>query len=100
MTTMRRTEAGTRLRGQFDTIEPSMHIRKWDELYNQGFIPWDRGMPNPALIDVLVEREDLLPIYVSGMRRKALVPGVSSVQSKSTKSVIVLTFGFMRPWIA
>jgi hypothetical protein len=55
---------------------------KWDELWKDGsFLPWDRGTPNPALIDILSTKKDILgdPVIVDkeGKRRrkKALVPG-------------------------
>jgi hypothetical protein len=56
--------------------------QKWDELWKDGsFLPWDRGTPNPALIDVLSTKGDILgdPFIVDGngkkRRKKALVPG-------------------------
>ena len=51
--------------------------KRWDDLWAAGtFLPWDRGTPNPALIDVLETRKDLLgePL-VEGHRKKVLVPG-------------------------
>jgi SAM-dependent methyltransferase len=55
---------------------------RWDELWSKGdFLPWDRGTPNPALIDVLSTRKDHLgPPVITGTngksrRKRALVPG-------------------------
>lgn len=39
--------------GDDDVI--STHTKKWSELWDQGdFLPWDRGVPNPALVDLLL----------------------------------------------
>jgi hypothetical protein len=67
-----------KLREHFSAgITPS----KWEDAWNNGFVPWDRGKPNPALIDLLSGRQDLLgestyqhPDGTVG-RKKALVPG-------------------------
>ena len=55
---------------------------RWSALWDKGdFLPWDRGQPNPALIDVLADRQDLIGDRMkedaSGdkRRKKALVPG-------------------------
>jgi len=55
---------------------------RWDDLWSKGdFLPWDRGTPNPALIDVLSTRKDLLgsPMTTDAdgksRRKRALVPG-------------------------
>lgn len=60
----------------------SEHGSKWEDLWDQGdFLPWDRRMPNPALVDVLEERKDLIGTCfvkdaAGGKRRKrALIPG-------------------------
>lgn len=54
----------------------------WSQLWDKGdFLPWDRGMPNPALEDVLADRQDLIgTCFKQGpdgqkQRKKALVPG-------------------------
>lgn len=51
------------------------HGALWDDLYKKSFVPWDKGLPNPALIDLLSERSDILPKPVDGRKLKALVPG-------------------------
>lgn len=55
---------------------------RWSRLWDKGdFLPWDRGMPNPALEDVLSDRQDLIgSCFKLGpdgekQRKKALVPG-------------------------
>lgn len=53
--------------------------QKWAELWDQGFVPWDRGRPNPALEDALKDRAELLhgawTEGASPRRKRALVPG-------------------------
>lgn len=68
----RPTDARARLRAHFQG-DLSNHAKKWDELWVEGFLPWDKGFPSPALVDLLEERKDLFPAKQG--RRKALVPG-------------------------
>lgn len=78
MTTAPPTQKQDRLKAHFDDHAPAEYNKRWDDLWSAGdFIPWDRGHANPALIDTLVERKDLLPspINASGKRARALVPG-------------------------
>ncbi|ESZ92363.1 hypothetical protein SBOR_7247 [Sclerotinia borealis F-4128] len=63
------------LRDQFEGQDPADHGEKWDELWKNKFTPWDNDSPNPALIDVLNEREDLVPKIADGPKKKALVAG-------------------------
>jgi hypothetical protein len=67
------TDARTRLKAHFTGAALAAHPSKWDDLWKAGFAPWDRGRPNPALVDLLSERGDLLPVKQG--RKKALVPG-------------------------
>lgn len=67
------TDARARLRAHFTGADLAAHPSKWDDLWREGFAPWDRGFPNPALVDLLSERGDLLPEKEG--RKKALVPG-------------------------
>lgn len=60
----------------------SNQLDQWSQLWDKGdFLPWDRGMPNPALEDVLADRQDLIgSCFKLGpdgekQRKKALVPG-------------------------
>lgn len=61
---------------------------RWAMLWDKGdFLPWDSGAPNPALVDVLSDRKDLIgtcfkedPLAAEDggrrkERKKALVPG-------------------------
>jgi hypothetical protein len=67
------TDARARLKSHFEGAALSAHPSKWDDLWKEGFAPWDKGMPNPALVDLLSERQDLFPAKQG--RKKALVPG-------------------------
>lgn len=51
--------------------------RRWDELWKDGsFLPWDRGVPNPALVDTLAKTMVIgSPTRPDGSRKRALVPG-------------------------
>jgi hypothetical protein len=54
------------------------HTSKWDAMWRQKTTPWDRSIPNPALIDALNEKSDILnpsTKSVETRRRKALIPG-------------------------
>ena len=67
------TDARSQLSSHFSTRDISAHPEGWDELWVNGFIPWDKGFPSPALVDLLEERQDLL--LLKRGRKKALVPG-------------------------
>lgn len=67
-------DARERLRQHF------LHDRtpdRWDELWKGGtFLPWDRGVPNPALTDALAKTTIIgSPLREDGSRKRALVPG-------------------------
>jgi methyl halide transferase len=67
-----------RLKTHFESHAPAAHAKRWDDLWSDGsFLPWDRGYANPALIDALNERADVLgsPLKSDGSRKRALVPG-------------------------
>ena len=85
------TDARARLLSHFATAKGSSeHGQKWDDLWKEGFLPWDKGFPNPALVDLLSERQDLLlPPSKSG-RRKALVPGCG----KGYDVLLLSAFGY------
>jgi SAM-dependent methyltransferase len=63
------------LRAHFENHDPASHGQKWDELWRENFAPWDNGLPNPAFVDILNEREDLSYKKADGSRKKALVAG-------------------------
>ncbi|KAJ4350512.1 uncharacterized protein N0V89_009133 [Didymosphaeria variabile] len=78
MTSAAPTQKQDRLKAHFNDHAPTEHSKRWDDLWSAGdFLPWDRGYANPALIDTLAERKDLLPSpkSASGKRARALVPG-------------------------
>ena len=74
------TDVRARLQATF-SIPPSEHGKGWDKLWKEGdFLPWDKGTPNPALVDLLDDRRDLVgsPLIGEGenaRRKRALVPG-------------------------
>lgn len=78
MSTAAPTQNQDRLKAHFSDHAPAAHNKRWDDLWSAGdFLPWDRGYANPALIDTLNERKDILPPSKnsSGKRARALVPG-------------------------
>lgn len=75
------TDARAQLLAHFSG-DTAAHSDRWSELWDKGdFLPWDRGTPNPALKDVLAQRQDLIgDCFVTDgkggrRRKKALVPG-------------------------
>lgn len=92
------TDARARLAAHFagDTVE---HPNRWSQLWDKGdFLPWDRGAPNPALIDLLSGREGnaltdaMLYHGTSGHRRRkrVLVPGCG----RGYDVLLFASFGF------
>lgn len=67
-------ETRTKLQAKFATTAANEHGGKWDDLWKENFVPWDRGFPNPALVDLLESGKVPLP-KEGGRRLKALVPG-------------------------
>ncbi|KAI9656552.1 MAG: hypothetical protein M1821_004759 [Bathelium mastoideum] len=56
------------------------YLQGWDELWQTGFLPFDRDKPNPALVDTLKDRKELFGepfVTENGLprRKRALVPG-------------------------
>ena len=74
-----------KLRSHFQSHTGPSEGSGWSKLWEQGFLPWDKGTPNPALIDTLrAHRQDLLSnpstnsptsSGKSVSRPRALVPG-------------------------
>ena len=85
----RPTDARERLRSHF-LVDNSQHAQKWDDLYTQNFLPWDKGFPNPALVDLLSDRADLLPKPNPNRKLKALVPGCG----KGYDVLLLKAFGY------
>ncbi|KAH0612165.1 uncharacterized protein H6S33_010217 [Morchella sextelata] len=73
----RPTEERQRLKEHF-SIPLEQHGDKWSELWNNGELPWDKGAPNPALVDLLAQWEEhdfFRSQDALKTRRRALVPG-------------------------
>lgn len=77
--------------------DTSKHQNKWSNLWDKGdFLPWDRGMPNPALIDTLTDQQDLLGTcfveddFGNRRRKRALVPGCG----KGYDVLLLASFGY------
>ena len=84
-------DARTRLRAHFIQAKGTAeHGKQWDALWKEGFLPWDKGSPSPALVDLLTERQDLFPSISFGGRRKALVPGCG----KGYDVLLLSAFGY------
>lgn len=68
-----------KLRQHFQNQPAEAHTGRWDAMWQQKITPWDRSEPNPALIDALSEKSDIIrtPAQESNttQRKKALVPG-------------------------
>ena len=97
-------EARAQLRTHFSKEPAKGHPKLWDDLWAKGdFLPWDRGMPNPALVDLLTEHTDKLGPAVAvergesakmqgdmAKRKKALVPGCG----KGYDVLLLAAFGY------
>lgn len=74
-------ETRARLQEQFVKFGGEKYGQGWDDLWNKGdFLPWDRGIPSPALIETLSKRSSVIGNALTGVdgkpqRKKALVPG-------------------------
>ncbi|CEJ57712.1 Putative Thiol methyltransferase [Penicillium brasilianum] len=69
------------------------YVEGWASLWDKGDnLPWDRGFPNPALEDTLVQRAGTIggPIAQDGQRRKALVPGCG----RGVDVLLLASFGY------
>ena len=68
----------SRLASYFAT-DPSTHLQKWNELWDEKFTPWDQGTSNPALHDAILSHPELFSASPSEngnqKRKRALVPG-------------------------
>lgn len=87
------SDARERLRQHFN-VPYAEHNNKWENLWQTGgFLPWDKGAPNPALVDLLTDRQDLIgrPVHAGEERRKrALVPGCG----KGYDVLLLASFGY------
>ncbi|CAD0094225.1 unnamed protein product [Aureobasidium vineae] len=84
------TDARERLRQNFLDHDPKHHPNRWEHLWQQHDLPWDKGFASPALADVLADRKDLLPTAPSGRRPRALVPGCG----KGYDVLLLASWGF------
>lgn len=73
------------------------YVDGWAALWEKGDnLPWDRGFPNPALQDTLVQQRDSIggPIVQDSQgksyRRKALVPGCG----RGVDVLLLASFGY------
>jgi SAM-dependent methyltransferase len=68
-----------RLRQHFQDQPAEAQTGRWDAMWQQNVTPWDRSLPNPALIDALDEKRDIIGASTETsdlvQRKKALVPG-------------------------
>ncbi|KAF2234081.1 S-adenosyl-L-methionine-dependent methyltransferase [Viridothelium virens] len=71
-----------RLRRHFQKFSDAdnTYVQGWDDLWQTGYLPFDREQPSPALIDTLKGRKELIenPFVVENgtrRRKRALVPG-------------------------
>lgn len=89
-------DARARLQGHFKEYEGDKYGEGWEKLWANGdFLPWDKGAPNPALIDTLRERQDIignviLEIDGKQRRKKALVPGCG----RGVDVLLLKSFGY------
>ncbi|KAJ5138498.1 uncharacterized protein N7515_003346 [Penicillium bovifimosum] len=73
------------------------YVEGWAALWDKGdYLPWDRGFPNPALEDALVQQRPTIgaPVATDAQgkeyRRKALVPGCG----RGVDVLLLASFGF------
>ncbi|KAL9088020.1 MAG: hypothetical protein Q9165_006361 [Trypethelium subeluteriae] len=71
-----------RLRKHFQKFSDgdNTYMQGWDDLWQTGFLPFDRERPSPAIVDTLKSRRELVEnswVIENGTRRRkrALVPG-------------------------
>lgn len=89
-------EARAKLQSHFKEYSDDNYGKGWESLWAKGdFLPWDKGAPNPALIDTLLERQDVVGnamIEVNGKKRRkrALVPGCG----RGVDILLLKSFGY------
>jgi methyl halide transferase len=85
-------DARAHLRGHFGEFKDNDYGQGWAKLWETGdFLPWDRGKPNPALIDTLVNyREVIGGALFDGKRKRALVPGCG----RGVDVLLLQSFGY------
>jgi len=87
MTSNDQPDARARLRTYFENQDPTTHSTRWEDLWTDEFVPWDKGFPSPSLVDLLNTRDHLPPQQLAPptgekerpgqriRRPRALVPG-------------------------
>ncbi|KAJ6784571.1 hypothetical protein PWT90_06491 [Aphanocladium album] len=81
------------VQAHFAKYPGAKYVDGWSSLWDKGGnLPWDRGIPNPALEDLLALGADTVPAPVAedGQRRKALVPGCG----RGVDVLLLASFGF------
>lgn len=75
------SEYRAKLAAHFASKPTDSHPEGWNDLYASNFTPWDRGLPNPALVEAL-SCSDLFgePVVLNAKNtfqrmKRALVPG-------------------------
>jgi methyl halide transferase len=89
-------DARARLQSHFQGYPGDKYGEGWENLWAKGdFLPWDKGAANPALFDILKERQDIIGnamIEVEGKlrRKRALVPGCG----RGVDVLLLKSFGY------
>lgn len=80
------------IRAHWAKYQGDRYVDGWASLWDSGNLPWDRGFPNPALEDTLIQRASIIgdPIAQDGQRRKALVPGCG----RGVDVLLLASFGY------
>ena len=85
-------ETRAQLKGHFDEFQDGKYSDGWAKLWaTPDFLPWDRGVPSPALIDTLTNWREVLgsPVF-EGKRKRALVPGCG----RGVDVLLLSSFGY------
>jgi SAM-dependent methyltransferase len=89
-------DARARLQSHFQRYSGDKYGEGWENLWAKGdFLPWDKGAANPALIDILKERQDIIGNAMIGVdgklrRKRALVPGCG----RGVDVLLLKSFGY------
>lgn len=85
------------VQAQLAQYQGDKYVDGWAALWDKGgSLPWDKGFPNPALEDLLVQRRGIIggPIAQDAQgqphRRKALVPGCG----RGVDVLLLASFGY------
>ena len=81
------------IRAHWAKYQGDKYVEGWASLWDKSDnLPWDRGFPNPALEDTLVQRAGTIggPIGQDSQRRKALVPGCG----RGVDVLLLASFGY------